>query len=417
MILKRPVARFRDTWRAYAKLDRRIWTMAGVRTINTMGLSLAMAFMAIYLVNERDLSAKLYGVIFLIANLGQSWAQGFAGELSDKLGRRRVMTVALLLRSAVIASLGAEVLVDGPIWGIAATLVVSATLRGCFEPVAYALVADVAAERDRVHAFGLQRMGTNLGWAVGPAGGGLLAMVIPYGAVFFCAAGALVIAAGITARVDDPAHLGDDSGASVDVSMRNALREAMRRSDFALFLLCSFLITLVHVQLFSTLSIYAKDVLSLSNADVGAVFMVNGLTVLLLQIPAVNLISRIGTNRAVVTGSCLYVAAFLAVGAATGFSSLAAAIFVLPLGEIVLAPAHQTVGAGLGDPKRMGRAFGLIGTAQMLGVAVAPLAGGLLFDSLRHRPMVMWGILAGVAALMVVMYAAFVAVHRRHVGN
>jgi len=409
------VARFRDTWRAYAKLDRRIWTMAGARTINTMGLSLAMAFMAIYLVNERGLSAKLYGVIFLIANLGQSWAQGFAGDLSDRLGRRRVMTVALLIRSAVIASLGAEVLVDGPIWAIAATLVVSATLRGCFEPVAYALVADVAAERDRVHAFGLQRMGTNLGWAVGPAGGGLLATVIPYGAVFFCAAVALLIAAGIAARVDDPAHLG--GAASVDVSMRNALREAMRRTDFALFLLCSFLITLVHVQLFSTLSIYAKDVLSLSNADVGAVFMVNGITVLLLQIPAVNLISRIGTNRAVVTGSCLYVAAFLAVGAATGFSSLAAAIFVLTLGEIVLAPAHQTVGAGLGDPRRMGRAFGLIGTAQMLGVAVAPLAGGLLFDSLRHRPLVMWGILAGVAALMVAMYAAFVAAHRRYVAS
>lgn len=114
----------RDTWRGYAQLDRRIWSIAGVRTINTMGLSLAMAFVAIYLVNERGTTAQLYGLMFLVANLGRA---------------------------------------------IACTLVVSFTLRGCFEPVAYALVADVAKPQDRVLAFGLQRMGTNLGWAIGPA--------------------------------------------------------------------------------------------------------------------------------------------------------------------------------------------------------------------------------------------------------
>ncbi len=414
VILKRPVAGFRDTWRGYAQLDRRIWSIAGVRTINTMGLSLAMAFMAIYLVNDRGISAKIYGLIFLGANLGQSWAQGFAGELSDRLGRRRVMSSALFIRSVVIVVLGVEVLNDAPVWLIACTLVCSSTLRGCFEPVAYALVADVAEEKDRVLAFGLQRMGTNLGWAVGPAAGGLLATTIHYGYVFFCAAGALVLAGLVTARITDPAHLRERDASKVDVSMREAFREALGRADFALFLACSFLITLVHIQLFTTMSIFATGELDLSNADVGLIFMINGIAVLAFQIPAVAFIGRIGTNRAVVMGSSLYVVAFLGVGIASGFSTLAMAIFILTLGEVILAPAHQTVGASLGDPKRMGRAFGLIGTAQMLGVAVAPLTGGLLFDSLRHRPVLMWGILAAIAGLMVVMYMAFVGANRRY---
>jgi len=408
---------FRDTWRGYARLDRRIWSIAGVRTINTMGLSLAMAFMAIYLVNERGASAKLYGLIYLVANIGQSWAQGYAGELSDRLGRRRVMSSALLIRSVVIVLLGVEVLHGAPIWILACTLVMSATLRGCFEPVAYALVADVAAPEDRVLAFGLQRMGTNLGWAVGPAAGGLLATVIPYGTVFFCAAGALVLAGLATSRIADPAHLlKDDDDEQVKVSMRDALGEALGRVDYTLFLVCAFLITLAHVQLFSTMSIFATSELDLSAADLGMVFMVNGLAVLAFQIPAVALIGRIGTNRAVILGSSLYVVAFLAIGAASGFPSLALAIFILTLGEVILAPAHQTVGASLGDPKRMGRAFGLIGTAQMLGVAVAPLAGGLLYDHLRHRPLLMWGILAAAAGLMVFMYTLFVAANKRYRG-
>lgn len=405
----------RDTWRSYAVLDRRIWAIAGVRTINTMGLSLAMAFMAIYLVNHRGASAQLYGIIYLIANIGQSIAQGYAGELSDRLGRRPVMVAALAIRSMIIAILGLQVLYDAPIWLIAVTLVASASLRGCFEPVAYALVADVAAARDRVLAFGLQRMGTNLGWAIGPAAGGLLALAIPYGAVFFCAAVALVIAALATTRIADPEHLAAPSptDAPVKVSMRDGLREALQRADMTLFLWCSFLLTLVHVQLFTTLSIYGKSELALTTADIGLVFMVNGLTVLLLQIPAVSFIGRIGTARALVLGSLLYGVAFLGTGFATDLNGLALAVFVLTVGEIIVAPAHQTMGVDLGDPRRMGRAFGLIGTAQMLGVAVSPLAGGLLYDHLRHRPVLMWGIIAAAGALMAGMYVAFAIAHRR----
>ena len=50
-------------------------------------------------------------------------------------------------------------------------------------------------------AFGLQRMGTNLGWAMGPALGGLLSWVVPYGAVFFLAAAGMLIAAWLWNRI------------------------------------------------------------------------------------------------------------------------------------------------------------------------------------------------------------------------
>jgi MFS family permease len=79
-------------------------------------------------------------------------------------------------------------------------------------------------------------------------------------------------------------------------------------------------------------------------------------------------------------------------------------VLVLTLGEVLVAPAHQAAAAEIGDPARMGRAFGLLGMTQTLGFAVAPLAGGILFDALHHRPLVMWGAVAASALVMAAAY-------------
>src|ERR1044071_2194127 len=169
--------------RKRSELDPRVWQMAFARAVNTMGLSLVMSFLGIYIVETRGYPAWSYGLIALAANLGQSVTNAWAGNLSDRIGRRPLITTALFVRSGFIALLGTQVMLDAPRGTLGANMVVTSTRRGCFEPVAYALVADVVRDDQRVAAFGIQRMGTNVGWAVGPALGGLLTRVIPYGAV------------------------------------------------------------------------------------------------------------------------------------------------------------------------------------------------------------------------------------------
>lgn len=405
----------KDLWRAYAALDVRIWVMAGVRAISTMGLSLVMAFMAIYLVDGRGLSATLYGAIFLVANVVQSLTQGYAGEASDRIGRRRVITAALALRAVVVAGLGVAVLYDAHIVGIGAILVASSALRGCFEPVAYAFVADVAEPTQRVAAFGLQRMGTNLGWAIGPALGGFLALTVPYGEVFFCAAGALVVSALATTRIIDVPVAA--AGETATVSLREAFAQALGRADVTVFLVGTFLVAVTHVQLFSTLSIFAAAELHLDNGDVGLLYTVNGIAVLLLQIPAVALIERVGVGRSLIAAPIVYAAGFVVFGASTGFELAAVAVFAITVGEVILAPAHQTAAVELGDPGRMGRAFGLLGTMQMLGVAVAPLIGGVIYDHLRHRHIAMWCVLAAIPVVLSLAFALLAAIRGRSMGS
>src|SRR5262245_7825017 len=207
--------------------------MAFARAVNTMGLSLAMTFLGIYVVETRGYPAWLLGLVLLGANFCQSLSNAWAGNLSDRIGRRPLITGSLLVRSVFIAALGTQIMFDAPLWSLALNMVITSALRGCFEPVAYALVADVVTIEQRIDAFGLQRMGTNLGWAVGPALGGTLTLFMPYGAVFYVAAAGMIIAAIVTMRVVDPVRTRSEPRSG---ELRAALSGAMRNSRMRILL-------------------------------------------------------------------------------------------------------------------------------------------------------------------------------------
>jgi MFS family permease len=394
-------------------LDRRVWQMAIARAINTMGLSLVMSFLAIYVVETRGYPAWVYGVIALAANLGQSMSNAWAGGLSDRIGRRPLITTSLFVRSGFIALLGTQVTLDAPLWTLGANIVVTSTLRGCFEPVAYALVADVVRDDQRVAAFGIQRMGTNLGWAIGPALGGILTLVMPYGAVFYIAAAGMIVAATITLGVDDPVRTRVAAGARDD--LRSALRDGLADRMMRMMLLGTFLCALLETQMFSTFSIYMTDELHLTKADVGLLYALNGAGVLLLQVPALALIRRLGIAMMLPWASLLDAAGFALIGLAAGLSGGALAILVLTAAEVLFDPAQQAAIAEVADPAHRGRAFGVVGFASMIGIALAPLLGGLLLDAIGAHHVVMWLVIALIGAGQTACFLIFVRRrNRRH---
>jgi len=401
---------FTSRFAAWADLDRRIWRLAWARAINTAGLSLVMAFLGVYVVDDRGYSAALYGVLALAANLGQSLASAWAGELSDRIGRRPLIVTALGLRAVAIAVIGVQILIDAPLWTLALNFVVSSTLRGCFEPVAYALTADVARPEQRVAAFGLQRMGVNLGWAIGPAAGGTLAALVPYGAVFFLAALGLLGAAAIMRGVVDPIDRSQPQPGRT--RMRAAFAAALRRPRMVALLAATLLFALAQTQLFALFSIYMADRLDLAKGTIGLLYTVNGALVLLLQLPAIGVIDRIGIGRSLVFGALGFAAGFTLVGAAAGAAGAAAAVAVITASEVVFAPAHQTAAADSADPAQRGQTFGLVGFTQIAGVAIGPLIGGVLYDTVGDHHLALWGAIGGVCLALSATCAVYARLAR-----
>jgi MFS family permease len=392
-----------------AGLDRRVWQMAVARAVNTMGLSLVISFLGIYVVKNRGYPAWLYGVIALAANLGQSLANAWAGNLSDRIGRRPLITNSLFVRAGFIALLGTQILLEAPLWTLAVNIVINSTLRGCFEPVAYALVSDVVRDDQRVAAFGIQRMGTNVGWAVGPAMGGVLSRVMPYGAVFYLAAAGLVITGIITLGVEDPVRAAAPAAASSSSrDLLDALLEGLADRVMSMLLIGTFLCALLETQMFTTLGIYVTTQLSLTEAEYGLLYTINGVVVLLLQIPALAMIRRFGIGVVLPWSSLLDALGFAVIGLASGFAGGALAMVVLTCAEVLFDPAQQAAIAEVADPARRGRAFGVVGFASMVGIAFAPLLGGRLLDAIGSHHVAMWLAIAAIGAGQTACFTAFV---------
>jgi MFS family permease len=381
--------------------------MAAARAINTMGLSLVMAFLGIYVVEERGYPAVVYGAIAVVANLGQSFANAWAGNLSDRIGRRPLITGALFVRMIVIAGLGTQVLLHAPLWSIALNMIVSSSLRGCFEPVAYALVSDVVTPAQRISAFGMQRMGTNLGWAIGPALGGIVTLFLDYGVVFYLASAGLFVAGLITLTVADPIT-SRPRAATDDEPLPRTIAAAVRDPVIRLLLVGTFLAALMHTQMFSTFAIFMSDEVGLDKSTVGLLYAANGAAVLLLQLPAIALIHRVGSRNLLPWASLLHATGFFAIGLAGGVGGGLAAIVVITMAEVLFDPSHQAAIAQVSDPARRGRMFGVIGFTQMVGVAFAPLVGGLLLDAIGHHHLAMWAAVAAIGVAQATTFLLFV---------
>jgi MFS family permease len=395
----------------YRGLDRRIWAIAATRMVNTMGFSIVMPFMAMWMVKSRHVLAARVGIIYLVAGIVAAASQGLAGELSDRFGRRRIMVAALALRALNMVALGVAVTREASILTLAGLIVLYGVLRATFEPAAGDAVTDLAPEGQRVAAFGLQRIGINLAWSIGPMLGGIFTGH-GFGSLFFFAAPTLLAAAVVASRIPDlPRRRMTDPAIRIARGERAgvaALVDALRHNPP--FFICLVLVlfgSLLTTQLFATLTTYLGAELRYPESTIGLVYTINGVLVVLLQVPAVTLIRRGGARVALVVGPLTYTISYFLIGQSDAFVWIAACVAFLTFGEVIFSPALSDLAIYLGDPKRYGRSFGLFGFMQTLGISLGPLVGGTIFDHLRHHHAAMWSSLAIMMACVTVAYAFF----------
>ncbi|MCC6808318.1 MAG: MFS transporter [Deltaproteobacteria bacterium] len=389
----------------YLALDRRVYALAVARAINVMGFSVAMPFMAIYLVEQRGQPASVYGAIFFAAGIIAALSQAEAGDAADRLGRRRVMVRALALRAVNMVALGAAVYWHGPLWLLAGLILMNGLLRARMEPAAAAAISDLTTPEDRIAAYGLLRMGVNVGWALGPALGGIF-VGTSYALAFAVSAPLLLVAAYAAGRVED-APRAVQSAAKDSLSVASLRQTVRDYPAFAVFVCIVFFASLFTTQMFATMSVYARVTLGLDTGHIGLLYTVNGLLVVALQLPAVALIRRFGSRVTLLGGPLVFALGYLGYGYVHTFAGMASCVALLTLGEVLFAPAQNDMAADLGDPKRLGRAFGLFGFMSSLGVSFGPLLGGALFDAFHTAPRVLWAIIAGGMASVALLFGVF----------
>ncbi|MFG1810926.1 MDR family MFS transporter [Streptomyces sp. NPDC049040] len=355
-----------------------MWTST---LVNRLG-GFVVTFLALYLTVQRGYSAAYAGLVAALFGLGGAAGAVLGGVLADRVGRRATLLAAQLGAAVTTAVLG---FVTGPV-AIAAVATLVGLTGNASRPALSAMIADLVPAADRVRAFSLNYWAINIGFGVSAAAAGFIAaegyLWLFLGDAFTTVLCALVVYAKAPETMPaGPVRAPAEDGAKAAAARDTTLFDVMRDRRFMALAGLTFLFAAVMQQASSTLAVDMGQH-GLSARQFGLVAAVNGVVIVLLQIPVTRALRARSSAVLLAAGSLVLAWGIGLTVFATSVAVYALTVVIWTLGEIVHAPASMSVVADLAPAHARGRYQGMFTLAWSAAAFAGPLAGGLTLQYL-----------------------------------
>jgi MFS family permease len=387
--------------------DRRVWLLMVAMLAFRFGQGMYFPFSTIHFHNVVGIPLSLVGVGLASLAVASVVSGLVSGPLSDRYGRKPLMLAALVGSAAAFCAFAF-------VEDFAGYLLVSvmAGLAGntTFDAARNAMVADVTPPGRRSRAYGLVRVGSNVGWATGPVVAGLTAASAGsqgiYRTLFLCASALMaLVAVVLVLAVEESLPALSECAPRVGAS---GLRAALTDGPFVVLLASGVLLYYVFTQDWQALPIYAKNFLAVPDSRIGLFLGANGLMVIVLQLPISYAIDRASKVVTLLVGATLFAASSATLLLTTSFLGilLAFALF-FTLAEMILEVAGAALAAELAPVRLRGTYLALFGMCFGAAYGVSPIVAGALLEA--QLPDIIWQIqlsAAGLAAIALVVLRA-----------
>ena len=185
-MLKRAFNKYIDNFRGFS---REIWILTLITFINRAG-TMVLPFLSKYLKEDLHFTYSQVGWIMVSFGCGSILGSWLGGKLSDKIGFYKIMIFSLLTSGFAFFGLQFITSFEGLI--IAMFLIM--TVADMFRPAMFVSLGAYAKPENRTRALTLVRLAINLGFAAGPAIGGLLIMSVGYKGLFWVDGASCILA-------------------------------------------------------------------------------------------------------------------------------------------------------------------------------------------------------------------------------
>jgi len=384
-------------WKDLRFLPRPVWLVAASQLVNRAG-SMVLSFLVLYLTRDRGFSADQAGFIIFLYGAGAIVCGPLAGRLTDKWGAVPLMRASLFLSGAMLF---VYPFAKGRI-AIAAVTIVLAMLTEAFRPAAMSFFAETVEPSRRKSAFAVYRLAINLGMAIGPAIGGILA-TIAFRYLFFVD-GATSIAAGLvlaSATLPNGKKGPRPAGAPSTTTRLRLSTAAHADPRFLFFLLGVLPVCVIFFQHISSMPLYIVNELGFTPRTFGLLFSLNCLLIVVFEIPLNAATAHWSHRRTLALGAILSGAGFGAMAFARDIWSLAVTVLIWTFGEMLFFPSSAAYATDIAPDARRGEYSGLYTMVFSIAFGVGPWAGTVVLERAGAR--VLWGatFLLGVIAAAV----------------
>ncbi|HWM05401.1 MAG TPA: MFS transporter [Actinophytocola sp.] len=380
--------RFRDALRS---LPARVWIVSLGILVNRVGAFLPV-FIVLYL-TERGYSAGAAGLVLGVAGVGNMLGNAVGGYLTDKIGRRWTIVVSAVPTAGLTAIV--PFLEPFPIIVVVVGLI--GVMSQIYRPAAAAVLLDsVATDQQRLAAFGVFRFALNIGAALGGVIGGFLAST-SYTTLFLGNAAACLLFGGVMAILlrDAPQPRSEQDDADPQGDRAVGYRQALADRTLVRFLVMIVVAEFLYIQHTVGLPLHVSDV-GLSARDFGFLIGLNGLLVLVLELPITGVVSRYRLEYVLAIGNLLIGIGLALTGFMDSMVLLAMTVVIWTFGEMMSTSVAQAYLGSLSPPHLVGRYQGLYGVAYTLGTGAGPLIGGAAY---AISPWALWA-MVGAAGLL-----------------
>jgi MFS family permease len=391
--------------RVISEYPRQFWVLVTGMFIDTLGRTILNPFLMLYATKRFDVGMTEVGVLFGLMSVANTVGSMLGGALTDRLGRKWMVIFGITVSGLSSLAMG----VVGTFELFFSVVLFVGLFASIGGPAHGAMVADILPEEKRTAGFGIFRVVANISWVCGPLIGGLLAMR-SYMPLFICDAVASTITAIIVLLAIQETKPAPREGEPEQTMAQTFVGywDVMKDATFMLFIAACIVMSVVYLQLYTTLGVYLRDTHGLPEQAYGYLMSMNATAVVLLQIPIARRIAKYRPMVMMALGTFLYAIGFTMYGAFSSFIPFAVAMFIITVGEMVVMPTSQALVAKIAPEDMRGRYMAVFGFSWAIPQAVGPLLAGLVMDN--ADPRWVWyaaGILGSVGA------AAFLLLRRR----
>ncbi len=269
---------------SFRNLSREVWWLSLITFINRAG-TMVIPFLTIYLTRHLDFSLSQVGWIMMSFGGGSVVGSWLGGKLTDRFGYYKVMSISLFLTGLMFISL--QFLTTFYTVLIAVFFVMS--IADTFRPALFVALKQFSNDETQTRSVTLIRLAINLGFSMGPAIGGFIITNWSYSGLFWidgitCIIATLVFVM-VIRNVEDV--ISEDVGVEDNVNLIENI-PVYKDKRYMLFILVTFLMGFVFMQVFFTVPIFYREVFNINEEQIGLLLSMNGLLIFFLEMPLVH---------------------------------------------------------------------------------------------------------------------------------
>lgn len=376
-------------FQALKRLDRNIWIRFLGETITGIMMFMIAPFLVLYYSDKLDSFVQV-GVIMATGPIMALLGSVVGGRLADIYGRKPVMMGAIV--GDALALIGFAF--ADSFWPLLLLNAMLGLTNSLFHPAASAMVADVTEPEQLNEAFGLLRMGHNIGAAFGPLLGSAV-LFIDRQYIFFSAAFVFILYALVLGRWIRETL--PETTEHETPSNRDVLRVFYNDRIFLVFIFAGIFISMGFSLVESMLPLFLKESMpSFSDRENPFAYMLalNGILVVLFQFPIASKLGRKPFGNVMLAGATVFGLGMILIAIVPRFLySLGTPYLLLvtillivyafyTFGEMIMSPVQQTFIALIAPDNMRGAYNGAASIQWLIGGVTAPLMASLFLD---HR--------------------------------